>query len=222
MQAEHQQQDLTTQKQVKVNLYHQSGELLFRSVKQFMFVMISCEVWSLQLLGFENFIPPFANTSGSDILKGVNYASGSAGIRPDSGTHMGANINLGVQMINHRVIYSRFAIKLGGFEKAKEYLNKCLYYINIGSNDYINNYFLPQFYATSRIYTTPDQYANNLILQLSQHIQHAPRWCQAEAEEPMDNLAEIGESRQESRESTLGDLQYTSPPSEGIVKDTLG
>jgi len=34
-----------------------------------------------QLLGFENFIPPFTNINGSDILKGVNYASGGAGIR---------------------------------------------------------------------------------------------------------------------------------------------
>jgi len=44
--------------------------------------------FAAQLLGFENFIPPFANTSGSDTLKGVNYASGAAGILPESGTHM--------------------------------------------------------------------------------------------------------------------------------------
>jgi hypothetical protein len=37
-----------------------------------------------QLLGFENFIPPFANINGSDILKGVNYASGGAGIRMET------------------------------------------------------------------------------------------------------------------------------------------
>jgi len=37
-----------------------------------------------QLLGFENFIPPFANINGSDILKGVNYASGAAGIRTET------------------------------------------------------------------------------------------------------------------------------------------
>ncbi|OIW19259.1 hypothetical protein TanjilG_20384 [Lupinus angustifolius] len=30
-----------------------------------------------QYLGFEHLIPPFANTSGSDIVQGVNYASGS-------------------------------------------------------------------------------------------------------------------------------------------------
>ncbi|KAI9121450.1 hypothetical protein K1719_008483 [Acacia pycnantha] len=33
-------------------------------------------------------IPPFANTSGSDILKGVNYASGAAGILPDTAIQM--------------------------------------------------------------------------------------------------------------------------------------
>jgi hypothetical protein len=37
-----------------------------------------------QLLGFEKFIPPFANINGSDILKGVNYASGGAGIRGET------------------------------------------------------------------------------------------------------------------------------------------
>jgi len=41
-----------------------------------------------QLLGFEKFIPPFANISGSDILKGVNYASGGAGIRIETGMNM--------------------------------------------------------------------------------------------------------------------------------------
>jgi hypothetical protein len=37
-----------------------------------------------QLLEFEEFIPPFANINGSDILKGVNYAAGGAGIRSET------------------------------------------------------------------------------------------------------------------------------------------
>ncbi|OIV95733.1 hypothetical protein TanjilG_05281 [Lupinus angustifolius] len=117
---------------------------------------------SSQFLGFENFIPPFANTSGSDILKGVNYASGSAGIRDESGGHRGAHISLRLQLANHRVIVSQIASKLGGFEKAKQYLSKCLYYVNIGSNDYLNNYFIPEYYPSSAIYT-PEQYAEALI-----------------------------------------------------------
>lgn len=41
-----------------------------------------------QLLGFDNFIPPYANTVGEDITLGVNYASGAAGIRNETGTHL--------------------------------------------------------------------------------------------------------------------------------------
>ena len=41
-----------------------------------------------ELLGFDNYIPSYATTRGQDILKGVNYASGAAGIRSESGQQM--------------------------------------------------------------------------------------------------------------------------------------
>ncbi|XP_058749083.1 GDSL esterase/lipase At1g29670-like [Vicia villosa] len=122
-----------------------------------------------QLLGFEKFIPPFANTNGSDILKGVNYASGGAGIRNETSKATGFVISLGLQLTNHRVIVSQIANRLGSHDKAQQYLNKCLYYVNIGSNDYINNYFLPQLYPTSHIYS-PQQYANALTQELSLNL----------------------------------------------------
>ena len=40
---------------------------------------------SAEKLGFENFIPPFATATGTDIVSGLNYASGSAGIRDETG-----------------------------------------------------------------------------------------------------------------------------------------
>ncbi|KAK7306434.1 hypothetical protein VNO77_44374 [Canavalia gladiata] len=123
-----------------------------------------------QLLGFRNFIPPFANTGSSNILEGVNYASGSAGIRIESGTHLGADISLGLQLANHGVTFSKLEKGFGGSDETKEYLKKCLYYVNIGSNDYINNYFHPNLYATSRIYS-PQEYAKILINQLSLSLQ---------------------------------------------------
>ncbi|KEH36672.1 putative triacylglycerol lipase [Medicago truncatula] len=123
-----------------------------------------------QLLGFEKFIPPFANINGSDILKGVNYASGGAGIRMETYSAKGYAISLGLQLRNHRVIVSQIASQLGGIDKAQEYLNKCLYYVHIGSNDYINNYFLPQLYLSSNVYS-PEQYAENLIEELSLNLQ---------------------------------------------------
>ncbi|KAI4295348.1 hypothetical protein L6164_035402 [Bauhinia variegata] len=48
-----------------------------------------------QFLGFANLIPPFASSSGFDILKGVNYASGSAGIHNETGTHLALHNEFG-------------------------------------------------------------------------------------------------------------------------------
>ncbi|KAG5029551.1 hypothetical protein AAZX31_05G152200 [Glycine max] len=122
-----------------------------------------------ELLGLENFIPPFANTGVSDILKGVNYASGAAGIRNETGTHLGEDISLGLQLQNHKVIVSQITQKLGGPDQAQHHLNKCLYYVNIGSNDYLNNYFLPEHYPSSRTYS-PEQYAVALVQEYARNL----------------------------------------------------
>ncbi|KAL5096974.1 hypothetical protein RYX36_001301, partial [Vicia faba] len=122
-----------------------------------------------ELLGFPNFIPPFANTTGFDILEGVNYASGLAGIRNDTGKQTaGTNIDYGQQIENHKIIVAQIATKLGGDENATQYLKKCLYYIYIGTNDYTFNYFQPNLYQTSSIYN-PEEYANVLIDQYSDY-----------------------------------------------------
>lgn len=42
----------------------------------------------------------------------------------------------------------------------------------MGSNDYINNYFMPKEYLTSRLYT-PDEYADVLIRQYSRQLEVA-------------------------------------------------
>ncbi|GAB4827121.1 hypothetical protein Ancab_034008 [Ancistrocladus abbreviatus] len=39
-------------------------------------------------LGLNSYIPPFSNVSGQEILKGVNYASGSAGILSETGSYV--------------------------------------------------------------------------------------------------------------------------------------
>ncbi|XP_059638725.1 GDSL esterase/lipase At1g29670-like [Cornus florida] len=122
-----------------------------------------------ELLGFDNYIPPFATASNQDTLKGVNYASGGAGIRNESGQHLGARISLDFQMRNHQTIVSRIANILGNNDSAAKYLSKCLYSVGMGSNDYINNYYLPNLYPTSHQYT-PVQYAQILIQQYTQQI----------------------------------------------------
>ncbi|KAM3234177.1 hypothetical protein P3L10_019536 [Capsicum annuum] len=121
------------------------------------------------VLGFGNFIPPFASASGRDILQGVNYASGSAGIRNESGSHLGTCIFMDWQLKNHQETISRIVNLLGNKDATNAHLNKCLYSVGIGSNDYINNYLMPEKYQSSRLYT-PSQYATLLTQQYAQQL----------------------------------------------------
>lgn len=100
---------------------------------------------------------------------GVNYGSGGAGIRDESGTELGAVISLNAQLRNHQTTVSRIGVLLGSKEEAANYLSKCIYYVGMGSNDYINNYLLPEYFNTSCLYT-PEQYAVVLIQQYSQQL----------------------------------------------------
>lgn len=44
--------------------------------------------FTAQLLGFQRFITPYSNQMGQDILRGVNFASGAAGILPQTSSHL--------------------------------------------------------------------------------------------------------------------------------------
>lgn len=72
-------------------------------------------------------------------------------------------------MLNHKLTISRIAQSLGSDASSKEHLSKCLYYFVVGSNDYINNYYQPEYYPTSSIFT-PEEYATVLVQQYSQHL----------------------------------------------------
>ncbi|KMT03851.1 hypothetical protein BVRB_8g188230 [Beta vulgaris subsp. vulgaris] len=111
-------------------------------------------------LGFNGYIPPFNTVKDREILKGVNYASGAAGIQPETGRHLGQIISFDMQLQNHRKIMSKVNVMVNG--SAQAYLKKCLYTVNIGSNDYINNYYMPEHYNSSSKHN-PDSYANTLI-----------------------------------------------------------
>nr|XP_043625726.1 uncharacterized protein LOC122597160 [Erigeron canadensis] len=123
-----------------------------------------------QLLGFvDNFIPPYATATNPEISKGVNYGSGGAGIRDDTGRNLGDRISLNRQLLNHASIISRLSLLQRNKTFTNEYLKKCIYVLEMGSNDYINNYLMPNNYVTSRIYT-PDQYAAVLVRQYSKQL----------------------------------------------------
>eukprot|EP00257_Ricinus_communis_P026270 XP_025013684.1 uncharacterized protein LOC8267205 [Ricinus communis] len=122
-----------------------------------------------QLLGFRNYIPPYATARGRQILGGVNYASAAAGIREETGQQLGDRITFSGQVRNYRNTVSQIVNLLGGEDAAADYLKQCIFSIGLGSNDYLNNYFMPQFYSSSRQYT-PVQYADVLIRQYTEQL----------------------------------------------------
>lgn len=122
-----------------------------------------------ELLGFDDYIPPYANARGREILGGVNFASAAAGIREETGQQLGGRISFSGQVNNYKNIVQQIVRIIGDENSAADYLSKCIYSIGVGSNDYLNNYFMPQYYSTSRQYT-PQQYANVLIQQYTQQL----------------------------------------------------
>ncbi|XP_074270351.1 GDSL esterase/lipase At4g18970-like [Silene latifolia] len=120
-----------------------------------------------KLLGIEEFIQPFTTASDIESLKGVNYASGSSGIRPESGSHLGDRVWLAKQVLNHGLTVEKLQPYVKG--PVPEYLNKCLYTVNIGSNDYINNYYMPQYYPSMATFNL-DQFATELITEYGQQL----------------------------------------------------
>lgn len=49
------------------------------------------------------------------------------------------------------------------------YLSKCIFNSGLGSNDYLNNYFMTDYYSTSSRYT-PKAYAASLIQDYSRQL----------------------------------------------------
>ncbi|KAI3796732.1 hypothetical protein L1987_39413 [Smallanthus sonchifolius] len=86
--------------------------------------------------------------SKKDIRKGVNYGSGCAGIRKESGRHLGDLISMDMQLRHHKSIISR----LSRMKKNRPVLKKCVYVVNIGSNDYINNFSCMVFTIQAIVY----------------------------------------------------------------------
>ncbi|KAK9132324.1 hypothetical protein Scep_011852 [Stephania cephalantha] len=122
-----------------------------------------------QQLGFRNYIPPYANARGRTLLGGVNFASAAAGIRDETGQQLGARISFNGQLRNYQNAVSQIVNILGSENAAADYLSKCIYTVGMGSNDYLNNYFMPLVYSSSRQYT-PEQFADVLVQQYSQQL----------------------------------------------------
>ncbi|XP_057517884.1 GDSL esterase/lipase At1g33811-like [Amaranthus tricolor] len=125
-----------------------------------------------ELLGFTNFIPPFSIASFNDSIKGVNFASGAAGIRDDSGRFLGVNIPMNGQINNFAIVVDRMREYFGGnWKNFQNHISKCIVYSGMGNNDYLNNLLVPQWLnSSSSTQFSPQQYTDILIQQYSRQL----------------------------------------------------
>ncbi|CAL1413038.1 unnamed protein product [Linum trigynum] len=90
--------------------------------------------------------PPYMapDTKWPGILKGVNYASGAAGILNETGRIFGGRINMDAQIDNFANTRHDIISRIGPV-KAQHFFNKAMFAVSIGSNDFLDNYLLPLF-----------------------------------------------------------------------------
>ncbi|KAL2327670.1 hypothetical protein Fmac_021097 [Flemingia macrophylla] len=81
-------------------------------------------------------IPPFLQPN-VDYSDGVNFASGGAGVLAE--TNQGQVIDLQTQLSHFEEVEKSLSEKLG-VKRAKELISEAIYFISIGSNDYMGGY----------------------------------------------------------------------------------
>ncbi|XP_066314082.1 GDSL esterase/lipase At1g33811-like [Miscanthus floridulus] len=110
-------------------------------------------------------LPPYATARPEDLPRGVNFASGASGILPETGNNLGGHYPLSEQVDHFRAAVrdmgntSEFR---GNATKVAAHLGRCIFFVGMGSNDYLNNYFMPDYYDTARRYS-PRDYAALLL-----------------------------------------------------------
>ncbi|XP_019426725.1 PREDICTED: GDSL esterase/lipase 7-like isoform X1 [Lupinus angustifolius] len=115
--------------------------------------------------------PPYLSSKGPSSLTGLNYASGSCGILPDTGSILGECLNFEEQInLFQRTIEKDLPQMLNNSTQLSKHLSESIYLISIGSNDYINNYLETMYYNTSKLYL-PKPFAKLLISNLSQQFE---------------------------------------------------
>ncbi|KAJ9147262.1 hypothetical protein P3X46_029439 [Hevea brasiliensis] len=113
--------------------------------------------------------PPYLSLSKNDdaLLDGVNYASGGAGILNDTGLYFIQRLSFDDQIDCFNKTKEVIKTKIGDAATNK-HVNEALYFIGIGSNDYVNN-FLQPFLADGQQYTH-DEFLELLISTLDQQL----------------------------------------------------
>ncbi|XP_075648232.1 GDSL esterase/lipase At1g71691 [Castanea sativa] len=119
-----------------------------------------------ELLGLP-LIPAFSQASGAQLLHGVNYASAAAGILDATGGNFMSRIPFNQQISNFQNTLDQITANLGADDVARA-IGQCIFFVGMGSNDYLNNYLMPNF--PTRNQYNGQQFADLLVTQYSQQL----------------------------------------------------
>ncbi|PKA54645.1 GDSL esterase/lipase [Apostasia shenzhenica] len=112
-------------------------------------------------------IPAHSEASGEGLLHGVNYASAAAGILDITGRNFIGRIPFNQQIKNFESTLDQLTGNLGADDVSRA-IADCIFFIGMGSNDYLNNYLMPN-YNTRNQYNT-EQFSDLLVQQYSRQL----------------------------------------------------
>ncbi|KAK9724955.1 hypothetical protein RND81_05G111200 [Saponaria officinalis] len=117
-----------------------------------------------QELGLKAFSPPYLapTTKGQAIMQGVNYASGGGGILNQTGQIFIGRLNFDAQLDNFANTKADLIRNIGE-KAANEFLEKALYSVTMGSNDFINNYLTPVVSRVEQTLVSPQAFVDAMI-----------------------------------------------------------
>ncbi|XP_059297302.1 GDSL esterase/lipase At1g71691-like [Lycium ferocissimum] len=108
-------------------------------------------------------LPPYSEPFNVDKMSyGVNYASAAAGILDITGFHFVERIPFSYQIKNFENTLVSLVKNLSA-SVVKEAIPKCMFYVGMGSNDYLNNYIMPAYFSQDQY--SPQKFAELLIHQ---------------------------------------------------------
>ncbi|KAG0502472.1 hypothetical protein HPP92_002544 [Vanilla planifolia] len=117
------------------------------------------------------FVPPFLGQVGrvEDMIHGLNYASAAAGIIFSSGYDLGMHISLTQQIQQVSDTFQHFSLILGE-EAAADLISRSVFYLSIGSNDFIH-YYLSNASGVQDLYK-PSEFNRLLVGTVQQELKN--------------------------------------------------
>ncbi|WOH11661.1 hypothetical protein DCAR_0831151 [Daucus carota subsp. sativus] len=117
------------------------------------------------------YVPTYLGQTGSvdDMVHGVNYASAGAGLIFTSGSELGQHISFTQQVQQVTDTFQQFTLNMGEVVAA-DLISKSLFYISIGTNDYIH-YYLRNVSSVQSLYL-PWKFNQFLVQTMKKEIEN--------------------------------------------------